>query len=294
MTVDPFHRSDVTDLDPEMIRREIWRFLDEDVGAGDVTTERVVSPDATGRGWIIARQACVIAGLDLARTVFQELDTALIVESKVSDGTQVAAGTKIVALAGRLAPILTGERLALNLLQRLSGIATITRRYVNAIASTTASVSDTRKTTPGLRVFEKYAVRMGGGRNHRSGLFDAVLIKDNHIAAAGGIGRAIRAARATARSVMLIQVEVDTIEQLAVAVECGVDAVLLDNLPPEQVAASVARIRAHPRGAACWVEASGGITLENVREYAEAGVDTISVGELTHSAPSVDIALDLE
>ncbi|MCX6538769.1 MAG: carboxylating nicotinate-nucleotide diphosphorylase [Acidobacteria bacterium] len=294
MTADPFRRSSVTDLDPEMIRREIRRFLDEDVGAGDVTTERVVPPNATGRGWIVAHQACVVAGLDLARAVFRELDTTLTVESKVDDGAQVAAGTKIVSLEGRVAPILTGERLALNLLQRLSSIATITRRYVNAIAGTMASVSDTRKTMPGLRVFEKYAVRTGGGRNHRIGLFDAVLIKDNHIAAAGGIGRAMRAARGTARTIMPIQVEIDTPDQLAVALECGVNAVLLDNMTPEQVAACVARIRAQPRGAACWIEASGGITLQNIRAYAESGVDTISVGALTHSAPSVDIGLDLE
>ena len=294
MTADPFRRSGVTELDPEMIRREIRRFLDEDVGTGDVTTERVVPPGATGRGWIVARQACVVAGLDCARAVFRELDTTLTVESKVDDGVQVAAGTNIVLLEGRLAPILTGERLALNLLQRLSGIATITRRYVKAIAGTTASVSDTRKTTPGLRVFEKYAVRTGGGRNHRMGVYDAVLIKDNHIAAAGGIALAALAAQAPAQTVMPIQVEIDTPDQLAVALECGVDAVLLDNMTPEQVAACVAGIRAQPRGAACWIETSGGITLQNIREYAEAGVDTISVGALTHSAPSVDIALDLE
>ena len=294
MTRDPFHRSDVTDLDPEMIRREVRRFLGEDVGTGDVTTARVVPLHATGRGRIIARQACVVAGLDLARAVFRELDATVTFEPAARDGTQVAAGTKIVALEGRVAPILTGERLALNLLQRLSGIATVTRRHVNAIAGTTASVSDTRKTTPGLRVFEKYAVRVGGGRNHRVGLFDAVLIKDNHVTAAGGIEQAIRAARGAAHRATPIQIEIDTPEQLAVALECGVDAVLLDNMTPERVAACVATIRAHPRGAACWVEASGGINLQNIRAFAEAGVDTISVGALTHSAPSVDLALDLE
>jgi nicotinate-nucleotide pyrophosphorylase (carboxylating) len=277
-----------------MIRGEIRRFLAEDVGTGDVTTERVVPSDAAGRGWIMARQACVIAGLDLARAVFCELDATLSFEPTVDDGGQVAAGATIVTLEGRLAPILTGERLALNLLQRLSGIATITRRYANAIAGTTASVSDTRKTTPGLRVFEKYAVRTGGGRNHRLGLFDAVLIKDNHIAAAGGVEQAIRAARGTAQRAMPIQVEIDTPEQLALALECGVNAVLLDNMTPERVAACVTTIRTHPRGAACWIEASGGITLQNIRAFAEAGVDTISVGALTHSAPSVDLALDLE
>jgi len=294
MTADPFRSNGMADLDQGLIRREIRRFLDEDVRTGDVTTERVVPATATGSGWIVARQACVVAGLDLARAVFRELDAAIRFEPKVEDGEQVAAGTKIVTLEGRVVPVLTGERLALNLLQRLSGIATITRRYVNAIAATTASVSDTRKTTPGLRVFEKYAVRMGGGRNHRIGLFDAVLIKDNHIAAVGGIEQAMRAARGTSRGTEPIQIEIDTPEQLAVALECGVDAVLLDNMTPERVAACVATIRAHPRGAVCWIEASGGITLENIRAFADAGVDTISVGALTHSTPSVDIALELE
>jgi nicotinate-nucleotide pyrophosphorylase (carboxylating) len=294
MTADPFRLAGTADLDQDMIRREIRRYLDEDVGSGDVTTERVVAPGAAGRGWIIARQACVIAGLDLARAVFLALDSAIRFESKEADGAQVAAGTKIVTLEGGLAAVLTGERLALNLLQRLSGIATITRRYVNAIAATPASVSDTRKTTPGLRVFEKYAVRMGGGRNHRIGLFDAVLIKDNHIAAAGGVVKAIRAAQGKANRADPIQIEIDTPEQLVVALECGVDAVLLDNMTPDGVAACVATIRAHPRGAACWIEASGGVTLENIRAFADAGVDTISVGALTHSTPSVDIALDLE
>jgi len=294
MTVDPFRWHGMTDLDPDMIWREVERFLDEDVRTGDMTTARVVPPDACGRGWIIAHQACVVAGLALARAVFLQLDSRVQVEPRVAEGELVAAGTKIVMLGGRLAPMLTGERLALNLLQRLSGVATATRRYVNAIAGTSASISDTRKTTPGLRQFEKYAVRVGGGRNHRMGLFDAVLIKDNHILAAGGIGRAIRAARGTAPAVVPIQVEVDSVEQLAVALECGVDAVLLDNMSPEQVAECVSSIRAHPRGSACWIEASGGITLQNIRSYAEAGVDTISVGALTHSVQSVDIGLDLE
>ncbi|MCX6546003.1 MAG: carboxylating nicotinate-nucleotide diphosphorylase [Acidobacteria bacterium] len=294
MTLDPLRRSGIITLDPVVVRHEIRRFLAEDVGTGDVTTERVVPSHATGRGWIMARQACVIAGLDLARAVFCELDATLSFKPTVDDGGQVAAGTQVVLLEGRVAPILTGERLALNLLQRLSGIATITRRYVNAIAGTSASVSDTRKTTPGLRVFEKYAVRTGGGRNHRLGLFDAVLIKDNHIAAAGGVEQAIRAARGSAQAVMPIQVEIDTPDQLALALECGVDAVLLDNMTPERVAACVATIRAHPRGRGCWIEASGGITLQNIRAYAEADVDTISVGTLTHSAPSVDLALDVE
>jgi nicotinate-nucleotide pyrophosphorylase (carboxylating) len=182
---------------------------------------------------------------------------------------------------------------ALNLVQRLSGIATLTRAYVDAVAGTGASVSDTRKTTPGLRVFEKYAVHVGGGRNHRCGLFDAVLIKDNHRAIAGGAVAAVTAARQGNGGEMPVQIEVDTVADLPCVFELGVEAVLLDNMTPRQVAEAVQLARSHPRGRECWIEASGGITLETVRAYAEAGVDTISVGALTHSAPAVDIALDI-
>jgi len=294
MTIDPFRASHVVDLDPQVIRREVRRFLDEDVGHGDLTTERVVPPGATARGWIATREACVVAGLEIARAVFLELDVRLVVEPQVTDGARVRARARLVRLHGRAAPILTGERLALNLLQRLSGVASVTRRYVEAIAGTGASVSDTRKTTPGLRLFEKYAVRVGGGRNHRMGLFDAILIKDNHLAVGGGLARALEAARAGSAAPRPVQVEIESPAQLPDALAHGVDAVLLDNMAPEAVAASVKAIRAHPRGHDCWIEASGGITLENIRAYAEAGVDTISVGALTHSAPSVDIGLDLD
>jgi nicotinate-nucleotide pyrophosphorylase (carboxylating) len=313
MTTDPYVRSGDEGLDPAFVREAVRRFLAEDVGAGDATTERVVPPGATAGGWIVARQACCVAGLPFARAVFEELSarasagasararvepsrsgSAVAFRAEVSDGDRVAAGARLVRLDGPAAPILTGERLALNLLQRLSSIATLTRRYADALAGTGASVSDTRKTTPGLRHFEKYAVRAGGGRNHRFGLYDAVLIKDNHVAAAGGIAPALRAAQATATPRLLIQVEVDSLDQLDEALEIGVDAVLLDNMRPEQVAAAAGRIRRHPRGASCWIEASGGITLDNVRAYGLAGADTVSVGALTHSAPSIDIALDFD
>ena len=296
MTPDPFARAETATLDPDFVQRAIRRYLTEDVGAGDVTTERAVPPDKRGSGRIIARQACVVAGLDPAAAVFAELDPALGVVRLVSDGAHVMPSAGLIAISGRLAPILTGERLALNLLQRLSGIATVTRRYADALKGTSASVSDTRKTTPGLRVFEKYAVRVGGGRNHRLGLFDAILIKDNHVVAAGGIAAAVKAAHGTSGSgpTLPIQAEIDTVDQLPAALDAGVDALLLDNMMPEQVAAAVRVIRAHPKGRHCWIEASGGITIDNIRDYAEAGVDTISVGALTHSAPSVDIALDLE
>ena len=294
MTVDPFRSTGAPLLDYDVIRTEIRRFLGEDVGSGDVTTGRVVPPSAVARGAIIAREACVVAGLEIARAVFLELDSALAVDPRVRDGAEVQAHDVLAGLHGRAASILTGERLALNLLQRLSGIASLTRRYVKAVAGTGCSVSDTRKTTPGLRLFEKYAVRVGGGRNHRMGLFDAILIKDNHLAVSGGLQRALESARRNGGSQGPIQVEIDSMTQVAEALSAGVEAVLLDNMSPEEVADAVRLIRAHPNGDGCWIEASGGITLANIRAYAEAGVDTISVGALTHSAPSVDIALDFD
>ncbi|MCX6549419.1 MAG: carboxylating nicotinate-nucleotide diphosphorylase [Acidobacteria bacterium] len=292
MARDPFGLQRSATPDPAMVEREVRRFLDEDVGPGDITTARVVPAGATARARIVARETCVVAGLDTARAVFGALDKAVAVLSCSTDGSRVTAGTALATVDGPAAPILTGERIALNLLQRLCGIATITRRYVDAIAGTGATVSDTRKTTPGLRALEKYAVHVGGGRNHRMGLYDAILIKDNHVAAAGGVVEAVRAARCAPGPRVAVQVEVDTLAQLAAVLDAGVDAVLLDNMPPATVADAVRLTRAHARGADCWIEASGGITLANVRAYADAGVDTISVGALTHSAPSVDIALD--
>jgi nicotinate-nucleotide pyrophosphorylase (carboxylating) len=297
MTVDPFRSSRGAEPDPEIVRSRIRLFLDEDVGPGDITTARVVPASARAQGAIIARQPCIVAGLDIARMVFHELDPTVTVGAVAADGRWVNAGAAIARLHGKAAPILAGERLALNLLQRLSGIATLTDRYVDAVAGTGVSVSDTRKTTPGLRMFEKYAVRVGGGRNHRMGLYDAILIKDNHIAAAGGLTSALKAAQAARAGDAVphpIQVEITSLAQVAEVIAIGVDAVLLDNMSPKETSDAVKAIRAHPAGAACWIEASGGITLENVRAYAQAGVDTISVGALTHSAPAVDIALDLD
>ncbi len=294
MTLDPFRSNSDARLDPETIRSHIRRFLEEDIGAGDVTTGRVVPTGTMAHGWIVAREPLVVAGLNVARLVFLELDPSIEVVSAAADGERVDAGRRMVQISGRAAPILSGERLALNLLQRMSGVATLTRRYVDAIAGTGASVSDTRKTTPGLRVFEKYAVRVGGGRNHRMGLFDAILIKDNHIASAGGIAAALRAARSGMPDSLPIQIEVDSLDQLRDVLLHGADAVLLDNMAPAVAASAVRLIRAHAGGSTCWIEASGGITLQNVRQFADGGVDTISVGALTHSAPSVDIALDLD
>jgi nicotinate-nucleotide pyrophosphorylase (carboxylating) len=281
-------------LDEEFVRGEVRRFLREDIGDGDITTAWCLPPGARAAGAIVARQACVVAGLPIARMVFAELDPTVSAEPLVSDGTLVDAGTRVMRLSGDAAPILSGERLALNLLQRLSGIATVTKRYVDAVAGTSASVSDTRKTTPGLRLFEKYAVRMGGGRNHRVGLYDAVLIKDNHVEAAGGVTAALRAVADHRSDDVFVQVEVDSLEQLAEALAAGARAVLLDNLTPALTAGAVAMVRGRPDGASIWIESSGGITLQNIRSYAEAGVNTVSVGALTHSAPSVDLALDFD
>jgi nicotinate-nucleotide pyrophosphorylase (carboxylating) len=281
-------------LDPAFVRGEVRRFLAEDIGSGDLTTAWTVPDGRTAGGWIVAREACVVAGLPVATAVFAELDAGIVTETLVNDGTRVEHAERLMRLSGPAAPILSGERLALNLLQRLSGVATVTRRYADAVAGTRASVSDTRKTTPGLRLFEKYAVRVGGGHNHRTGLYDAVLIKDNHVAAAGGITAALDAVSARRVRDVVVEVEVDSLEQLREALDAGARAVLLDNMTPAETARAVALVRERPHGKAIWVESSGGITLANVRAYAEAGVDTISVGALTHSAPAVDIALDFD
>lgn len=293
MTRDPFNLRRHTWLDAAFLAREVKRFLAEDVGSGDVTSRRVVSKSARARAAMVARQPCVVAGLPVVEAVFRAVDPAIVVALKAEDGDTVAGGAVLAAVDGPAAPILTAERTALNLIQRLSGVATVTRRYVDAVAGTGVPVSDTRKTTPGLRILEKYAVHAGGGRNHRMGLFDAILIKDNHRAAAGGAAEAIAAARRARGPAMAIQIEVDSMADLRLVLDLGVDAVLLDNMAPAQVAEAVRLTRAHPHGRYCWIEASGGVTLETVRAYAEAGVDTVSVGALTHSAPAVDIALDI-
>jgi nicotinate-nucleotide pyrophosphorylase (carboxylating) len=285
----------VTGLNPAFVRAEVRRFLEEDIGSGDITTAWTVPAGKTASGWIVAREACVVAGLPVAAAVFAELDAGVVADAQVNDGARVERATRLMRLSGAAAPILSGERLALNLLQRLSGVATITRRYADAVAGTRSSVSDTRKTTPGLRLFEKYAVRIGGGRNHRTGLYDAVLIKDNHVAAAGGVTPALQAVAVHRTGDVVVQVEVDSLDQLREALDAaGAPAVLLDNMTPAETAVAVGVVRGRPNGDSIWVESSGGITLANIRAYAEAGVDTISVGALTHSAPSVDIALDFD
>jgi len=277
-------------LPQNLIATAVADALAEDLGlAGDITTNAVISRDTVASGVFAARKPGVIAGLDVAAAAFHHLDPSVEFKAFVADGDRVDAGTKIARVSGSARALLSAERVALNFLGRLSGIATLTRRYVDAVAGTRAQIVDTRKTTPGLRALEKYAVRAGGGMNHRIGLFDAVLIKDNHIAVAGGTGQAIGAARAHVGHMVKIEVEVDTLDQLAEALEHRIDAVLLDNMTPDQLAEAVRIV-----GGRAITEASGGVNLDTVRAIAEAGVDLISVGALTHSATVLDIGLDIE
>ncbi|MFZ4805992.1 MAG: carboxylating nicotinate-nucleotide diphosphorylase [Hyphomicrobiaceae bacterium] len=263
--------------------------LAEDLGlAGDLTTDATIPADASATAVLACRKAGVIAGLPLAEAAFRALDPACGFAIAIPDGTPAPAGAVVARITGNARAVLTAERVALNFLGRLSGIATLTRAYADAIAGTRARIIDTRKTTPGLRAFEKYAVRAGGGMNHRVGLFDAILIKDNHIAVAGGVGAAVAAAHARAGHMVKIEVEVDTLDQLDEALRHRIDAVLLDNMDVPTLREAVHRIAGR-----VLAEASGGVSLETVRAIAETGVDLISVGALTHSAPVLDLGLDI-
>jgi len=275
----------------DAVRRQIRAWLDEDIGSGDVTTMATVPAEHRSRGVIHAKEAGVVAGLPLARLVFEEVDAGLEFRAEASDGDEVAPGTVLAVVKGSTRSILTGERLALNLLQRLSGIATKTKAYVDAARGYPVRIVDTRKTTPGHRALEKYAVRVGGGHNHRFGLYDAVLIKDNHIKAAGGVTRAVEAAKARIPHTMTIEVEAESLEQAEEAARAGAHVVMFDNMPPERMKEAAARLRAIAPGIV--LEASGGIRTERVRKAAQAGVDIISVGGLTHSFRALDISLDL-
>jgi nicotinate-nucleotide pyrophosphorylase (carboxylating) len=266
--------------------RIILAALAEDVGVGDVTTEATVDADAVGTAELLLKESGVVCGTGAAEAVFSALDADVHFESLVDDGTLVEGTTVVALVAGPLRAILTGERTALNFLGRLSGIATLTRRYVDAVAGTGVAILDTRKTTPGLRVLEKHAVACGGGRNHRFGLDDGVLVKDNHLHAAGSVATAVERLRAA--STLPVEIECDTLAQVEEALAAEVDAILLDNMTVDDLVAAVARVRGRAR-----VEASGGITLENVRAIAETGIDEISVGALTHSARSLDLSLEL-
>ncbi len=275
-------------LPPQLIQATVAAALSEDLGlAGDITTNSVIAPHWTATASINSRENGVVSGLDVACEAFRQLDPDIELNVTAADGDQVSPGDTVMTIAGNARAILSAERIALNFLGRMSGIATLTNRYVAAVAGTTATIVDTRKTTPGLRAFEKYAVRCGGGMNHRVGLFDAVLIKDNHIAIAGGVAQAVAAAKQHAGHIVKIEVEVDTLEQLDEALANPVDAVLLDNMPPQVLRQAVDRCAGK-----IITEASGGINLETVRAAAEAGVDLISVGALTHSVTVLDFGLD--
>jgi nicotinate-nucleotide pyrophosphorylase (carboxylating) len=273
------------------VRRVVELALAEDLGWGDVTTAAVVGAGRPARADLLVKGEGVLAGLPVAALVFTTVDPGVAVTPLVADGTPVTPGAIVARLAGPAGSLLRAERVALNLLQRLSGIASVTARYVAAVQGTRARIVDTRKTTPGLRALEKYAVRAGGGSNHRFNLADGVLIKDNHLLAAAAEGRSlgdvVRQARARAPHTLRIEVEVETLAQLDEALAAGADAVLLDNMPVELLRQAVART-----GGRAITEASGGITLATVRAVAETGVDLISVGALTHSAPALDISLD--
>jgi nicotinate-nucleotide pyrophosphorylase (carboxylating) len=271
----------------DAIQEAVASALAEDIGTGDVTTEATVPAEAVGTAEILVKEPGVVCGLAVAEAAFRALDDEVRFEALVEDGALVSDVPAAVAtVTGSERAILTGERVALNFLGRLSGIATLTRRYADAVAGTGAAVLDTRKTTPGLRALEKYAVACGGGTNHRFGLDDAVLVKDNHLRAAGSIQLAVERVREI--SDLPVEVECETLEQVGEALAAGVDAILLDNMSLDRLRSAVALADGRTR-----LEASGGITLDNIRAVAETGVDEISVGALTHSARSLDVSLEL-
>jgi nicotinate-nucleotide pyrophosphorylase (carboxylating) len=281
-------KSESLELPPFLIERAVRAALEEDLGqAGDITTDPIIPAEARGAAEIVARQAGAVAGLDLAEASFKALDPDARYERLVAEGAEVEAKTPLARIEARTRALLSAERVALNFLGRLSGIASFTARYVAAVEGTKARIACTRKTTPGLRVLEKYAVRAGGGVNHRFGLYDAVLVKDNHIAAAGGLAEALTRLRSRAGHMVKIEVEVDNLAQLEQALGFPIDAVLLDNMDVPTLTKAVALVDGR-----VLTEASGGVTLETVGKIAESGVDLISVGALTHSAPCLDLGLD--
>ena len=279
----------IAPLNPMLIEDVINRTLAEDLGrAGDITTLATIPASARARAVIAARESGVIAGSDLAIAAFRRLDQSIRFDTHIADGAFVSKGDVALAIEGPARAILSAERTALNFMGRLSGIASLTARYVEKVKHTKARIVCTRKTTPGLRAFEKHAVRCGGGFNHRFGLDDAILIKDNHIAVAGGVINALRAAKAFAGHLVKIEIEVDTLDQLDEVIREGADVVLLDNMTPAQLKDAVARVKGN-----MLTEASGGVTLESVAAIAESGVDMISIGALTHSASVLDLGLDI-
>lgn len=275
----------------EVLKEQIRRWLAEDVGSGDITTAVTIPGGSQSKAVIHVKEDGVVAGLPAARLVFEVVDPGLRFRPLRQDGQRITKGDVLAEVEGSTHSLLTGERLALNLMQRMSGIATKTRRFVEALEGLPVRLVDTRKTTPGHRLLEKYAVRVGGGANHRFGLYDAVMIKDNHIKAAGGIRQAVEAARARIPHTMKIEVETESLEQVDEALECGADIIMLDNMPYDRMREAVLRIKS--RSPHVITEASGGVRLDTVRAIAECGVDVISVGGLTYSFDSLDISLDL-
>ncbi|MFZ5633945.1 MAG: carboxylating nicotinate-nucleotide diphosphorylase [Bacillota bacterium] len=275
-------------LDPVLLKKIVSRALREDIGTGDITTQSIVSENFTAVGFIRAKESGVVAGLDVAGEVFLQLCPDISYQPGVKDGERVVAGQLLARVEGNAGAILTGERVALNFLQRMSGIATRTAYLAELIAGEKARLVDTRKTTPGIRVLEKYAVRAGGGHNHRFGLYDAILIKDNHIKVAGSISEAISRAKARAPFSMSIEVEVESLEGVEEAIRAGADIIMLDNMDPATMKKAVELVDGR-----ALLEASGGINEETIQGVAQTGVDFISVGSLTHSVKSLDISLDV-
>ncbi|HEX7499837.1 MAG TPA: carboxylating nicotinate-nucleotide diphosphorylase [Polyangia bacterium] len=278
-------------LNTHAVRRLIDLALEEDLGRGDVTTQAVVAADATATAHLVARQPMVLAGLGICTAVFERVDASVAAVALAKDGDRLTAGAWVATYAGKVASLLAAERTALNFVQRLSGIATLARAFVDAAAGTDLRIADTRKTTPGFRLLEKYAVRMGGASNHRFDLGSGVLIKDNHVAVAGGVGEAVRRTRGKIPHGLKIEVEVDSLDQLDEALDAGADIVLLDNFSLADIEKAVAITRSHKSHPL--LEVSGGVTLEQIANLAHTGVDIVSAGALTHSAPAVDLALDI-
>jgi nicotinate-nucleotide pyrophosphorylase (carboxylating) len=276
-------------LPRHLVNEAIARALAEDVGRGDLTTDALIDPGARAVAVLAAREAGIIAGLDLADAAFRALDPDVAFVRTIDDGGRVAPGAQVARVSGSTRALLSAERVALNFLTHLSGVATLTDRYAAAVRGTRARIVDTRKTLPGLRAFQKYAVRLGGGSNHRFGLDDAVMIKDNHVAAAGSVGTAITRVRGQVGHMVRISCEVDRIDQIEEALGAGVDVLLLDNMDVPTLRRAVTVIDGR-----AMTEASGGVSLDTVAAIAATGVDVISVGRLTHSAPSLDIGLDFE
>ena len=275
-------------MDRNLLRRQLKAFLAEDIGRGDLTSESIFVDGEMGRARLVAREPFVAAGVgNIAAEVFWVQNKAIELIDPVAEGSLLQPGDTLMTVSGPVVDLLKAERVALNLVQRLSGIATITSRFVEAVAGTRVRITDTRKTTPGLRMMEKYAVQVGGGSNHRFNLTDGVLIKDNHIAACGSITEAVRRVRHKAPHTIRIEVETDTLEQVDECLACGVDIIMLDNMSCETMTKAVQKINGR-----ALVEASGGINLSTVAAIAATGVDIISVGALTHSAPSCDIGMD--